>query len=151
MFFNDANLSTWVRTPTYIYLYPKNDATITFNFPFTHYVARQFYGDDSTNGLREVSDMYSSSRTTKNAELLSTSSTTTIGSTTCGVPIMEFSQSLFNLLGTVFFMLIIFAFARIITGQFDWHGKEFYIILSFVIVDVMAMFVLVMGSQICIN
>ena len=52
--FNCDNTSTWVKTPDYLYLYPKNDQTITFSVPREFYNAYVFYGDDSSNGRRLV-------------------------------------------------------------------------------------------------
>lgn len=50
MFYNDANLSTWVITPNYVYAYPKS-GSVSFSFPYDYYYVYEYRGDDSTNGL----------------------------------------------------------------------------------------------------
>jgi hypothetical protein len=69
--FNCDNTSTWVRTPTYIYLYPKNAQNVTFTFPENWYSGYSFYGDDSTNGRRlEFTPVEKSSYKTANPSIL---------------------------------------------------------------------------------
>jgi hypothetical protein len=152
MFFNDGNLSTWVKTPTYIYLYPKNDQTVTFRIGNDAlYIPYVFYGDDSSNGLRALESRRSYSTYTTNNPTLMRVQTLQTGEIACGVPLMRFSQDLFNLLGSVFLILVVFALARILTGQMNLHGKEFYFMISFIVTDVIAMLIIVFGSSICIQ
>jgi len=59
LFYNDNNQSHWISTPTYAYLYPKNDQTITFVIPEKNYEVFEYYDGERISQYTTTSQINS--------------------------------------------------------------------------------------------